>query len=235
MQAARNIPFNDDEFDDYPPSHAHSGGTHGAYDQPPLGAGNYGGAYDDTGAYPLRERRGSQGTTGTGAGIAGFGAHRQFQGLQNPYADPGTNYPPSQDMSSGSYYNSSQTHDPYANISPATDGPYPAVAMPHRQDHYAGGYNQPNYPPTAISTGIQRQLSQTHSRHASFSGEDPYGGTMDHEDDIPPLPTPRHGDMRGSSGTVDADGGYGGGSRVLKVCDRRLYEHVLQLIDGFLR
>lgn len=211
MQAARNAPFNDDEFDDYAPS----GGTHGAYDQPPLGAAGAGyGAYEDTGAYPLRERKMSQGTTGTGgAGIAGFGAHRQIQGLQNPYAETGSRYPPPQGP------NSYPSHDPsyaYNSMSGPMDGPYPAA--PHRQDRYSGGYDQPNYPPAAVSTGIQRQLSQTHSRHASYS-EDAYGGTAGEEEDIPPLPTPRHqGDVRASSGTVDDEEEYRGGSgRILKV------------------
>lgn len=221
MQAARNVPFNDDEFDDYAPS----GGTHGVYDQPPLGAGGaYG--YGDNDVYPLRDRRPSQGTTGTGgAGIAGLGAHHQIPGLQNPYADLGPGYPP-QDTSQ--YYGSSQNHDPSYGPGAAThgfssmDGPYPAAAIPHgsyRQDQYAGGYNnQYDQAPAAVSTGVRRQLSQTHSRHTSYN-DDPYSGTT--EEDLPPLPTPRHDEARGSSGTVDDDdeyGGGGGGSRVLKVC-----------------
>jgi len=233
LQAGRNQPFHDDEWDEYGTTgnsgyYPSSNGTHGAYGQAPIAAAT---AYDpySEDAYPLQQRRMSTGTgvsTGT-AGIAGFGTRGVTGGAggHEAYDIPMQQYSGAQAQpNTAGYYDEGRGA---TSVSGAYRGPPPPSpplpSLPNPHGGYEVGVDRAFDPYAAagvsgagMATGLGRRQQDMQIRRRS-EAEDPYGGVeADGESPVfhPNLPGGDH--PRDSIGSYQEDEAA---RRVLKVAN----------------
>jgi len=229
LQAGRNQPFRDDEWDEYGTAgnsgyYPSSNGTHGAYGQPPIAAATAYNPYSED-AYPLQQRRLSTGTgvSGGTAGIAGFGTRGIGAGGPDAYNIPMQQYSGAQARNDTAGYYDEGRGD--TGVSGAYGGqrspPLPSLPNPH--DTYEVGVDRAFDPyaaagvsGAALATGVARRQQDIHLRRRS-DAEDPYGGVE--ADEEPPVLQPN---LPGGDHPRDSIGSYQedeAAPRVLKVAN----------------
>jgi len=199
LQAGRNQPFHDDEWDEYGPAgnsgyFPSSNGTHGTYGQPPIAAATQYDPYSED-AYPLPQRRLSAGAgagiPGGAAGIAGFGARGAAPGGHEAYNIPMQQYSGAQAHNNTvGYYHEGQG-DTRISRAYAREFSPQSPSLPNSHDPYEVGADRAFDPYAAagvsgagLTAGIGRRQQDMNMGRPSAT-EDPYGGL---ETDNEPAP-----------------------------------------------